>query len=141
MMFEFGEYCFIKWKFKFWNFLSEIWNLVCSIDWNFCLIDRSGEGNYLRVFACFDWYSIPIQSIEKSFRSILDSSQSIKTCENWISAKFSDNCSEHLQRFQALWTILWNILTLHIYLLKGYNSIGINRSLYSLEKKKTISPK
>ena len=40
-MFEFREYYFIKWKFYFWNFLSEIHTkgfligrIFCSIDWN-----------------------------------------------------------------------------------------------------------
>ena len=94
-------------------------NSVCSIDWNFCSINRSGEGDYPGVSVYFDRYSIPVRSIE--------------TCENWISAEFSDNCSEHLKMFQALWTVLWNILTLYMYLLKGYNPMGINRGLCSLE--------
>ena len=42
MIFEFAEYCFIKsikYKFKFWNFLSE--KLKFSIfDWSKLLLDR-----------------------------------------------------------------------------------------------------
>ena len=41
MMFEFGEYCFIKWKFKFWNFLSE--NLKYNIFDQSKLLARSIE--------------------------------------------------------------------------------------------------
>ena len=44
-MFEFEEYYFIKWKFKFLNFLSEIRSKEFSIYWNFCSIDRNDEKN------------------------------------------------------------------------------------------------
>ena len=45
MMFEFGEYCFVKLKLKFQNFLSEIRTKGFFIDRNFCSIDRNDEEN------------------------------------------------------------------------------------------------
>ena len=120
------------------NFLSEIQNSKCLIGRNFCLINRSGEGNYLGVFTCFDWYSILVRLIKKSFQSMHDSSRSIETCENRISVEFSDNCSKRLKRFQVLWMVLWKILTLHTYLLKGYNTMGINWGLCSLETQEIL---
>ena len=119
-MFEFGEYCFLKWKFKFWNFLSEIWTKGFSISQNSCSIDWNDEENDPRVSGWFDCYSILIRSIEKSIRSIERNSQPIKTRKTEFSANFSSNCSECLKRSQALWTVLWNILTLHTCLLMKY---------------------
>ena len=137
MIFKFGEYCFIKLKkskFKFWIFLSIIRNSVCSISQRFCSIDRSDEKNNPGVFAWFNGCLIPIQSIEKSLRSMLDSSRLIKTCKTKFSAEFSSNYSKWLKIFQALWTVLRNISTLHTCLLMKYNPMGINSSLCSLDK-------
>ena len=120
-------------KFKFWNFLNEIQNSICSIDRNFCSINRSDEENKPGVSTGFNCCSIPIWSIEKSPQSMLDSSQSIETHKTKFSTKFSVNYSECLKRFQALWMVLCKILTLHTCLLMEYNPIGINRGLCSLE--------
>ena len=112
-MFEFGEYCFIKWKFKFWNFLSEIRTKGFSIDRNFCSIDQNDEENNLGVSGWFDRYSILVRSIEKSIRSIERNSQPIETGKTEFSAEFFGNCLECLKRLQVLWMVLRNILTLH----------------------------
>ena len=135
-MFEFGEYCFIKltkWKFKFWNFLNEIQNSICSIDQSFCSINRSDEENKPRVSTWLNCCLILVRSIEKSPQSMLNSSQSIKTHKTKFSTEFFDKYSKCLKRFQALWMVLWNILTLHTCLLIEYNPMGINRGLCSLE--------
>ena len=116
-------------KFKFWNFLNEIQNSICSIDWSFCSINRSDEENKPGVSTWFNCCSIPVQSIKKSLQSMLNSSQSIETHKT----KFSVNYSECLKRFQALWMVLWKILTLHTCLLMEYNPMGINRGICSLE--------
>ena len=122
-MVEFGEYCFIKWKFKFWNFLSEIRNSVFSIGWSFFSINwNDGEKNP-EVSGWFDCYSIPVWSIERNSRLI-------ETQKTEFSAEFSSHYLESLKRFQALWTVLWNILTLHTYLLMKYNPMGISRGLW-----------
>ena len=44
-----------------------------------------------------------------------------------FSAKFTGACSESSKMFQALWMVLWKILTLHTCLLMKYNPMGINR--------------
>ena len=51
-----------------------------------------------------------------------------------FSAKNFGNCFESLKKSHALWTVLWNILTLYTYFLIKYNSMDINRGLCSLEK-------
>ena len=62
------QFQWARWvKFKFCNFLSKIRNSICSISRSYCLIDQSGEGNYPRVSTYFNWYSIPVRSIEKVF--------------------------------------------------------------------------
>ena len=129
MMFLYGDYCFTKWKFKFWKFLSEIRTKRFSIGQNFCSIDRNGKEIYHGVFAYFDRCSIPVRLIEKSIRSIERNSRLIETCKNEFFAKFSSDYSESLKRFQVLWTVLWNISTLHMCLLMKYNHMSINRSL------------
>ena len=45
MMFEFGEYYFVKlkWKFKFWNFKVKFWHTAFSIGRNFGSIDRNSK--------------------------------------------------------------------------------------------------
>ena len=132
MIFEFREYCFIKWKFKFWNFLSEIRTKRFSIGRNFYSINWNYEENNPGVSGWFDRYSILVWLIEKNSRSI-------KTRKTEFFAEFSNNCSECLKRFQALSMVLWNILTLHTCLLIKYNPIDINREKhkksygYSLE--------
>ena len=120
-------------KFKFWNFLNEIQNSICSIDWSFCSINQSDEENKPRVSTWFNCCLIHVRSNEKSPQSMLDSSQSIKTHKTKFSPEFSINYSECLKRFQALWMVLWKILTLHTCLLMEYNPMGINRGLCSLE--------
>ena len=137
-MFEFEEYCFImsiKRKFKFWNFLSE--NSKFSIfNWSKLLLDRLIEivRKSILEFACFNQCLIPIRSTEKSIRSIKRNYWPVETRKTEFSAKFFGNCSECLMMFQALWTVLWNILTLHTCLLMKNNPIGINRRLCLLEK-------
>ena len=130
---DFGEYCFIKWKFNLWKFLSEIQDLVFSIGRSLCSIDQSDEENSSRVSTWFDRCLIPVWWIEKYFRSMLDSSQSIKTRETKFPAEFSSNCSECLKKCQASWTVLCNILTLHTCLLMKYKPMSINRGLCSLK--------
>ena len=97
-------------------FFVKIQVLGFSINRDFYSIDRSDEENNIGVSAWFDWCSIPILSIQKSFQSMLDSSWSIKTRENW------------------------NILTLHTYLLKGCNPMGIV-SLKKYKKSYEYSPR
>ena len=137
MLFEFGKYCFIKllkWKFKFWNFLSE--NSKLSIfdrsklwlDWNFGSIDWNGK----KIILEFLDVLIATQFLFNRSKRALDRSKWIfdqsKVKNQDFSAEFSGDGSVCLKRFQALWTVLWNILTFHTYLLKGYNPMGINRS-------------
>ena len=57
----------------------KIQNSVFSIGRNFCSINRNGKEIYPRVFTYFDWFSIPVWSVEKSIRSIRRNSQQIKT--------------------------------------------------------------
>ena len=104
----------------------KIQNSVYSIDPNFCSINQNDEENNPRVSRWFNRYSIPTPSIEKSIRSI-------ETWKTKFSVEFSSNCSKSLKRFQALWMVLWNNLTLHMCLLMKYNPMGINRGLW-LEK-------
>ena len=130
-MFEFGEYGFIKWKFKFWNFLSE--NLKISIfNRSKFWLDRLKMVKK-KILEFLD-VLIPVRSIEKSTWLIKSNFRPIENRETGFSVEFSDDCSERLKRFQALLTVLWNILTLHMYILMKHNSMGINRGLYSLEK-------
>ena len=119
MIFKFEEYCFIKLKkskFKFWIFLNIIRNSVCSISQRFCSINQSDEKNYPGVFAWFNGCLIPIRLIEKSLRSMLDSSRLIETRKT----KFF----EWLKIFQALWTVLRNISILHTCLMMPKSSVG-----------------
>ena len=81
----------------------------------------------------FDWWSIPIGSIKKSLRSMLDSSWSIQTRKTEFSVKLFSNCSKCLKMFQALQMVLWNILTFHMCFLTKYNLMGLNRGLCFLE--------
>ena len=144
MIFKFEEYCFIKLKkskFKFWIFLSIIRNSVSSISQRFCSIDWSDEKNNPGVSTWFSGCLIPIRSIEKSLRLMLNSSQSIETRKTKFSAKFYSNCSEWLKIFQVLWTVLRNISTLHTCLLMKYNPMGINSGLCSLDKISFLSQK
>ena len=134
MMFEFGEYGFIKWKFKFWNFLNE--NSKISIfNWSKLWLDRS---KMVRknpgVSGCLDCCSIPIRPIEKSTRLIRSNFRLIENCEIGFSTEFSSDYSERLKRFQAMWTVLRNILTLHMCFLMKYNLMGIYKDLCLLEK-------
>ena len=74
----------------------------------------------------FDSYSIKQMSIA----SIETNSWPIETRKTEFSVEFSSNyISECLKRFQALWTVLWNILTLYTCLLMKYNPMSINRGL------------
>ena len=141
MLFEFGKYCFIKllkWKFKFWNFLSE--NSKLSIfdrsklwlDWNFGSIDWNGK----KIILEFLDVSIIAWFLFNRLKKVFDRSKGIFDWANIknqdFSTEFSGDCLESLERFQALWTVLWNILTLYTCLLIKYNPMGINRGLYSL---------
>ena len=128
MMFEFGEYGFIKWKFNFSNKVK-IRKSVFSIGRNFDSIDQNSKKNNPGVSRWFDRYSILVQSNEKSIRSIERTSRSIKTRKLNFLQNFSCDCSEKLKRFQVLWMVLWNILTLHTCLLMKYNPMDINRGL------------
>ena len=122
MMFEFGEYGFIKGKFENQYFrLVEI--LARSIE--------NGKKKNPGVFGCLDCCSIPIRLIRKSTRSIKRNFWPIETRK----IEFSGDCSERLKRFQALWMVLWDILTLHTCLLMKYNLMDINRGLCSQNSK------
>ena len=141
MMFEFEEYCFIKWKFKFWNSLSEnskysIFDRLIFEVQHFRLIEtlaRSIKNGKKIILASLD-VSIAVWLIEKSTWSIESNFPQIKNHETGFSVEFSGDYLERLKRFQALLTDLWNILTLHTCLLMKYNPMGINRDLCSLEK-------
>ena len=115
MMFEFGEYCFIKllkWKFKFWNFLSE--NSKFSIfDRSKLWLDRSKwQENNPRASGWIDHYSISVWLIKKSTRLVERNFRPIKSRKTRFSAKFYNDCYECLKMYQALWIVLWKILTL-----------------------------
>ena len=115
---------FSKWKFKikyFWLVEALAW----SIEMMKKIILESLDDSIVIRFR-FDRYSIPARSIEKSIWSI----ESHKT---GFSADFSEDYSKRLKMFQALWMVLWNILTIHTCLLMKYNPMGINKGLCSLE--------
>ena len=86
-----------------WEFLS-INRMLFSIDTRF-LFNRSKRA--------FNWS-----------KGNLDQSRLWKT---EFSAEFSVTNLNVWKRFQALWTVLWNILTLHTRLLMKYNLMSINR--------------
>ena len=92
MMFLYGDYCFTKWKFKFWKFLSEIRTKRFSIGQNFCSIDWNDEENNPGITRWVNRYLIPVRSIERNFRLI-------ETHKNKFSAEFSSDCFETLKRF------------------------------------------
>ena len=131
MIFEFGEYCFIKWKFKFWNFLVK-----------FELKDFRSVESFARSNEIIK--KIILKSLDDSisirflfgheFWSIERNSWPIKTHKTEFSVEFSSDYSKSLKRFQALWRVLWNILTLHTCSLMKYKPMGITRGLCSLEK-------
>ena len=106
MMFEFGEYCFIKWKFKFKNFLSEIWTKRFSISRNFYSINRNfcsiDKENNPGVIGWFNRYSILVQSIVKSIRSIERNSQMIETNKIEFFAEFSSTILNVWRGFSSL---------------------------------------
>ena len=117
---------FSLWKFKFQDFWS-VKTSIRSIEVMRKIILEFLHSIGVRFLLdqlkrAFDQFSIP-----------LDRSKLVKT--NFF-AEFSDNYSKHLKMFQALWTVLWNILTLQMYLLKGYNPVSINRGLCSLQNSK-----
>ena len=127
MMFEFGEYGFIKWKFE-----NQYFRSVEALAWS---IENGKKKKNPGVSRCLDHYSIRIRLIEKSTWSIERNFRPIKTRKTKFSIEFSSDCSERLKRFQVLWTFLWNILTLHTCLLMKYNLMGINRGLCSQNRK------
>ena len=130
MLFEFGEYCFIKllkWKFEIKHFL-----LVEALARSIKMVKKKNP----RVSGFLERCSIPVRLIEKSTRSIESNFQPIENRETGFLAEFFGDCSERLKRFQALLTVLWNILTLYTYLLMKHNPMGINKGLCSLENSK-----
>ena len=131
MMFEFGEYCFIKWKVKLSNFLSENskYNIFRSVE----TLAWSIENGKKIILQSLD-VSIAVRSIEKSTWSIESNFWPIKNRETRFFVEFSGDCTERLKRFQALLIVLWNVLTLDMCLLMKYKPMGINRSLCSHEK-------
>ena len=126
MMFEFGEYGFIKWNFKFWNFLSE--NLKISIfDRSKLWIDRSKIVKkklleFLDVSIAV-WFQFDLS--KSNFRPI-------ENHETGFSTEFFGGCSEKLKRFQALLTVLWNIFNSPY--VPFDEPMDINRGLCSLHK-------
>ena len=105
----------------------KIWNSVFSIGQNFCSIDQNSK----KIILEFLDDSIAIRFLFNR------STQPIETHKTEFSAEFFSDCFESLKRFQALWIVLWNTLTLHTCLLMKYNHMGINRDLCSFEKKLT----
>ena len=77
---------------------------------------------------------ILVDRLKKSIRLIENNSQSIENRRTEFSKESSSDYFKSLRTFQALWTVSMKILTLHTYLLKGYDPMGINRGLCSLEK-------
>ena len=65
----------------------------------------------------------------------------IKTIFCKIFYRICGKCFERWEMFYFLWTVLWGILTLHSYLLKGYNPMGINSCLCSLDNHFSSLPK
>ena len=115
---------FSRWKFEVKHFdRSKLW--PDRSKWK-----RKNPG----VSRLFDLYLILVRSIEKSIQSIERTSQSIETRKVNFLQNFSSDSSKRLKRFQAFWTLLWNILTLYTCLLMKYNLMSINRGLCSLEK-------
>ena len=85
-MVEFGEYGFIKWKFKFWNFLSE--NLKSEFSEIF--------------YGIFWWLFRKVEDV-----SIFDKVKIWNLNFLEFSTEFSGDYSERLKRFQSLTTVLW----------------------------------
>ena len=105
----------------------KIRNSAFSIGQKFSSIDQKWKENNPGVSECLDRYSIHVRPIKKSIRSIESNFRPIENRETRFSTEFSGDYSKRLKRFQALLTVLWNILTLHICFLMKYNPIGINR--------------
>ena len=111
---------FSKWKFEIQHFRS-VKALAQSIENGKKIILKSLD------------VSITVRLIKKSTRSIKSNFRPIENREMRFSVEFSGDCSERLKMFQALLTVLWNILTFHSCLLMKCNPMGINRDLCSLE--------
>ena len=114
---------FSKWKFEVKHFRS-----IETLAWLIEMVKKKSWSLWM-VRSLFDSFSIDwmLFSIERT-------PQSIETQKLNFLLNFSGDCSEMLKRFQVLWTVLWNILTLYTCLLMKNNPMGINRGLCSLEK-------
>ena len=114
---------FSKWKFEVKHFRS-----VETLAWLIEMLKKK-SWSFWMVWSLFDSCLIDwmLFSIERT-------PQSIETQKLNFMLNFSSDCSEMLKRFQALQTVLWNILTFYTCLLMKNNHMGINKDLYSLEK-------
>ena len=111
----------------------KIRNIAFSIGRNFSSINQNGKEKILESLDVsiatrflFDWSKRALDRLKVTF----DRSKIVKQD---FSAEFSSDCLKSLKRLQALWMVLWNILTLHTCLLMKHNPMGINRGLCLLE--------
>ena len=115
---------FFKWKYSIFD-RSKLW------------LDRSKWKN-LEAFGCLDAAWFLFDRLKRALdwsKVIFDQSKIVK--QDFF-VELSDDYSERLKRFWALWTVLWNILILHTCLLMKYNPMVINRGLCSLETQEIL---
>ena len=115
---------FFKWKYSIFD-RSKLW------------LDRSKWKN-LEAFGCLDAAWFLFDRLKRALdwsKVIFDQSKIVK--QDFF-VELSDDYSERLKRFWALWTVLWNILILYTCLLMKYNPMGINRGLCSLETQEIL---
>ena len=92
-----------------------------------CLKLLFDQSNWSVASAWLDWCSFMFDRSKRDFVWCLIPLDQTRLVKNWISAKFSNNYFERLKMFQTLWMVLWGIVTLYTYILRGYNPMGINR--------------
>ena len=110
-------------EFSFWKFKFQEFRLVETFVWSIEMLKE--------IILEFLQDSIGIWFVvDQSKKSI----RSIENCRTEFFAESSSDCSESLRTFQALWMVLMKILTHHMYLLKDYDPMSINRGLCSIER-------
>ena len=116
-------------EFSKWKFEIQYFRLVETFAQSIEMVRKSIMESLLDSIAIrflFDWS-------KRAFDQLKGTLNWLKLKITEFSVEFFSDCSESLKRFQALWKVLWNILTLHMCFLMKYNPMGINRGLCSLE--------
>ena len=136
-MFKFEEYCFIKLiKYKIQVLKFSKWKFKIQYVWLVETFDRSIEVMGKMILELLP-YSIAIRFLfdwsKRAFNRFLITLDRSRLVKTEFSIEFFGNCFERLKMFQALWTVLWNVLTFHTCLLMKYNLMGINSGLCSLD--------